>query len=150
MSPHNYRTVVRVLGIDLGAKRIGVAVSDSSGTVATPLVVIARSRSRRTDHEAIARLVREEEAVAVVVGLPLNMDGSRGPAARAAASEAEVLGTVVGVPVHLHDERLTTVTAERALREGGVRGRDRRSVVDKIAAAVLLQGWLDARAGRDE
>ncbi|MGA1362568.1 MAG: Holliday junction resolvase RuvX [Ilumatobacteraceae bacterium] len=141
---------MRVLGIDLGAKRIGVAVSDSSGTVATPLVVIARSRSRRTDHEAIARLVREEEAVAVVVGLPLNMDGSRGPAARAAASEAEALGTVVGVPVHLHDERLTTVTAERALREGGVRGRDRRSVVDKIAAAVLLQGWLDARAGRDE
>lgn len=150
MSPHNYRTDVRVLGIDLGAKRIGVAVSDSSGTVATPLVVITRSRSRRADHEAIAKLVRDEEAVAVVIGLPLNMDGSRGPAARAAATEAEVLGTVVGVPVHLHDERLTTVTAERALREGGVRGRDRRSVVDKIAAAVLLQGWLDARAGRNE
>ncbi|MFM8793371.1 MAG: Holliday junction resolvase RuvX [Acidimicrobiales bacterium] len=141
---------MRVLGIDLGAKRIGVAVSDSSGTVATPLVVITRSRSRRTDHEAIASLVREEEAVAVVIGLPWNMDGTRGPAARAAALEADVLGTVVGVPVHLHDERLTTVTAERVLREGGVRGKDRRSVVDKVAAAVLLQGWLDARAGRSE
>ena len=127
---------------------IGVAVSDSSGTVATPLTVIHRSKSRRNDHEAIARLVRDEEAVAVVVGLPLNMDGSRGAAARAAVTEAEVLGTVVDVPVHLHDERLTTVTAERALREGGVRGKDRRSVVDKVAAAVLLQGWLDARGGR--
>ncbi|MFM7262557.1 MAG: Holliday junction resolvase RuvX [Acidimicrobiales bacterium] len=141
---------MRVLGIDLGARRIGVAVSDISGTVATPLTVIHRSRSRRHDHEAIANLVREEEAVAVVVGLPLNMDGSRGPAAKAAATEAGVLGTVVGVPVHLHDERLTTVTAERALREGGVRGKDRRSVVDKVAAAVLLQGWLDARGGQDQ
>lgn len=148
MNPHKYRTGVRVLGIDLGARRIGVAVSDSSGTVATPLTVIHRSRSRRNDHEAIARLVRDEEAVAVVVGLPLNMDGSRGPAARAAVIEAEVLGTVVDVPVHLHDERLTTVTAERALREGGVRGKDRRSVVDKVAAAVLLQGWLDAHGDR--
>lgn len=150
MTERHYRECVRVLGIDLGAKRIGVAVSDSSGTVATPLTVIARSRSRRADHDAIARLVRDEEAEAVVVGLPLNMDGSRGPAAKAAAAEAEVLVTVVGVPVHLHDERLTTVTAERALREAGVRGQDKRSVVDKVAAAVLLQGWLDAgRSGAD-
>jgi putative Holliday junction resolvase len=89
--------------------------------------------------------VTQEEAEAIVVGLPLNMDGSHGPAARAAAGEAEALVTVVGVPVHLHDERLTTVTAERALREAGVRGPDRRSVVDKVAAAVLLQGWLDSR-----
>lgn len=145
MIHRRYRERVRVLGIDLGAKRIGVAVSDSSGTVASPLTVITRGRSRRADHDAIARLVKQEEAEAVVVGLPLNMDGSRGPAARAAATEAEALVTVVGVPVHLHDERLTTVTAERALREAGVRGPDRRSVVDKVAAAVLLQGWLDSR-----
>lgn len=147
MRAHQYRTEVRVIGLDLGSRRIGVAVSDSSGTVATPLLVITRSRSRRTDHEAIAKVVRDEEAAAVVVGLPLNMDGSHGRAADAATDEARLIGTVVGVPVHLHDERRTTVTAERALREAAVRGKNRRALVDKIAAAVILQGWLDSRQG---
>lgn len=136
---------MRVLCLDLGSKRIGVAVSDFTGTVASPLTVLHRSKSRNADHDAIARLVRTEEAEAIVVGLPLNMDGSRGPAARSAADEAERIATVTGVPVYLHDERLTTVTAERALREANMRGEDRRQVVDKVAAAVLLQSWLDAR-----
>lgn len=136
---------VRVIGVDLGSKRIGIAVSDFTGVVASPLSVLQRSRSRSHDHSEIARIVHEEEAEAVIVGLPLNMDGSHGPAARAAVAEARQLGTVVGVPVHLHDERLTTVTAERALKEANVRAEDRRAVVDKIAAAVLLQGWLDSR-----
>lgn len=136
---------MRVIGLDLGGKRIGVAVSDFTGTVASPLTVITRGKSRNADLDAIARIVRDEEAEAVVVGLPLNMDGSHGPAARSATDEAHRIATVVNVPVHLHDERLTTVTAERALREANVRGQDRRSVVDKVAAAVLLQGWLDAR-----
>lgn len=136
---------MRVIGIDLGSKRIGVAVSDFTGSVASPLTVVHRGKSKRADHDAIARIVREEEAEAIVVGLPLNMDGSRGSAAKAAVAEAEQISTVAGVPTHLHDERLTTVTAERALKEANMRAEDRRNVVDKIAAAVLLQSWLDAR-----
>ncbi|MFM1790064.1 MAG: hypothetical protein RLZZ526_391 [Actinomycetota bacterium] len=136
---------MRVIGVDLGSKRIGVAVSDFTGSVASPLTVVLRAKSKRVDHDAIARIVRDEEAEAIVVGLPLNMDGSRGSAAKAAVAEAEQISTVAGVPAFLHDERLTTVTAERALKEANMRAEDRRNVVDKIAAAVLLQSWLDAR-----
>ena len=136
---------MRALGIDLGSKRIGIAVSDRSGTIASPLTVVARSGNRRIDHERIAALVAEEEAVCVVVGLPLNMDGSAGPAARAAESEARALATVVGVPVETYDERRTTVTADAVLQERGMRAPARRGVIDKVAAAVMLQSWLDSR-----
>jgi putative Holliday junction resolvase len=138
---------VRALGLDLGSKRIGVAVSDLSGTIASPLTVIQRGRSRRHDHERIAQLVREEDADCVVVGMPRSLSGADGPAARAAQAEVRALASVVGVPVETHDERFTTVTATRALAEGGVRGSARRAVVDKVAAAVILQSWLDARRG---
>jgi len=134
-----------VLALDLGSKRIGVAVSDLTGTIASPLTVLHRSRSRRHDHDAIARLVRDEEAERVVVGLPLSLSGAEGPAARAARAEARALSTVVGVPIETFDERLSTVTAERALAEGNVRGPARRQVVDKVAAAVFLQAYLDRR-----
>jgi putative Holliday junction resolvase len=134
-----------VLGIDLGSKRIGVAVSDRTGTIASPLLVIQRSGSPARDHQVIATLVLEEEAEAVVVGLPLNMNGSEGPAAKAAVAEAKALATVVGVPVHTSDERRTTVTADRAMMEAGMGAQARRKVVDKVAAAVLLQHWLDGR-----
>lgn len=136
---------MRVLGVDLGSKRIGIAVSDRSGTIASPLTVIQRSGSVARDHRAIADLVAEEEAVAVVVGLPLNMNGSVGPAAQAAIKEAKALATVVNVPVHTSDERRTTVTADRAMMEAGMNAQARRKVVDKVAAAVLLQHWLDGR-----
>ncbi len=139
---------MRALGLDLGSARIGVAVSDRSGTIASPLTVIRRGRSRRADHDRIAELVRDEEAELVVVGLPLSLSGADGPAAVAARKEARVLATVVPVPVETYDERMTTVTAERALAESGVRGPARRQVVDKVAAAVILQGWLDARRSR--
>lgn len=139
---------MRAIGLDLGAKRIGVAISDRSGTIASPLTVLVRGRSRRDDHARIAELVRTEEADCVVVGLPRSLSGADGPAARAARTEAERLATVVGVPVETHDERLTTVTAERSLAEGGVRGAARRQVVDKVAAAVILQSWLDSRGAR--
>lgn len=135
----------RVLGIDLGSKRIGVAVSDRSGSIASPLLVLQRSGDVTGDHRRIAALVREEEAERVVIGLPLNMDGSLGPAARAAIAEAERLATVVDVPVETYDERRTTTTAHEALRLFKVKGPDRKAVVDKIAAAVMLQAWLDAR-----
>jgi putative Holliday junction resolvase len=139
---------VRALGIDLGSKRIGVAVSDRSGTIATPLTVVQRSRSRRADHHRIAELVVEEDAELVVVGLPLALDGSIGRAAQAAIAEAEAMATVVGVPVETFDERLTTVTADRVLMERGLRADERRRVVDKVAAAVILQHWLDRRRSR--
>ena len=136
---------MRALGLDLGSKRIGVAISDRSGTIASPLTVLARSRSRRTDHERIAELVREEQAEVVVVGMPRSLSGAQGPAARAATAEMTALASVVDVPVEPYDERFTTVTATRALAESGVRGPARRRVVDKVAAAVILQSWLDAR-----
>ncbi|MGE0880060.1 MAG: Holliday junction resolvase RuvX [Acidimicrobiia bacterium] len=137
---------MRVLGLDLGSKRIGVAVSDSSGTIAGPLTVLQRTGDHARDHENIRKLVVEEEAERVVVGLPLSLDGSMGPAAMAAVAEAEQLATVVGVPVESYDERLTTVSAERTLMQAKMRAEARRRVVDKVAAAVMLQAWLDGRS----
>jgi putative Holliday junction resolvase len=140
---------MRALGIDLGAKRIGIAVSDRSGTIASPLLVLQRSGSVAQDHKRIAALVVEEEAERVVVGLPLSMNGEMGRAAQAAVAEAEALATVVGVPVETYDERLTTVTADRALMEFKMKADARRRVVDKVAAAVMLQAWLDGRVRRE-
>ena len=136
---------IRALGIDLGSKRIGIAVSDISGTIASALTTVHRSKSRRHDHAAIAELVRVEEAELVVVGLPLSLDGSHGKAAKAAATEARQLANVTGVPVEMYDERFTTVTAERGMREAGMNAQARRKVVDKVAAAVMLQAWLEHR-----
>jgi len=136
---------MRALGIDLGSKRIGIAISDRSGTIASPLTMIQRSGSARRDHEAIRKLAIEEEVEMLVVGLPLNMNGSSGPQAKAAIAEARVLATVVGVPVITFDERRTTVTADRALIEAGIGAQARRKLVDKVAAAVILQTWLDSR-----
>ena len=139
---------VRALGLDLGSKRVGVAIGDRTGTIASPLRVLQRSGSATRDHEAIAKLVVEEEADIVVVGLPLNMSGSSGPAAQAAIDEAAALATVVAVPVVTFDERRTTVTADRAMMEANMRAQARRRIVDKIAAAVMLQNWLDAGGPR--
>jgi putative pre-16S rRNA nuclease len=134
-----------VLGLDLGSRRIGVAISDPSGTIATPHTVIERSEDESDDHKAIAELVIELDVERVVVGLPVSMSGGMGPAARAAAAEAQALGETLPVPVETFDERLTTVAADRLLLAGRVRGGARRRVVDKIAAAVLLQGWLEGK-----
>ena len=139
---------VRALGVDPGSKRIGLAVSDLSGTIASPLTVLRRSRSKQHDLHELARIAREEEAEVIVIGLPLNMDGSRGKAADAAVAEARRLATLVDVPVELHDERLTTVTADRDMMAAGLNAIERRQVVDKVAAAIMLQSWLDARAYR--
>lgn len=136
---------MRVVGIDLGSRRIGVAVSDVTGTLASPHTVLDRSGDRADDHRRLAALVADLGAERVVVGLPLSLRGTSGPAAQSAAEEAEALAAVVGVPVESCDERLTTVSAERALRTAGTRARARRKVIDKAAAAVLLQAWLDGR-----
>jgi putative holliday junction resolvase len=139
---------MRVVALDLGTKRIGVAVSDLSGTIATPRTVIQRSGSKTRDHQVIKALIEEEEAVLLVVGLPLNMNGSHGPAAKGAVAEAAELASVVGVPVETFDERLTTVSADRALMEANISATNRRKLVDKVAAAVMLQAWLDGKAAR--
>jgi putative Holliday junction resolvase len=138
---------VRTLGLDLGTKRIGVAVADSAGTLATPYEVVARSGDRARDHRRIADLAAETEAAQLVVGLPLSLDGTEGPAARAALEEIEELRVATGLPVTPWDERLTTVTADQQLAH--LDGRARRAVVDKVAAAVMLQGWLDHRRTSD-
>ncbi|MEN9506943.1 MAG: hypothetical protein RI958_2869 [Actinomycetota bacterium] len=139
---------VRALGVDLGSKRIGIAVSDRSGTIASPLTVIQRSGSRPSDHRRIAALAAEEEAEIVIVGVPLNMDGTRGPAAQAAIAEVRALATVVAVPVETVDERRSTVTADAALMARGMKAPGRRQIIDKVAAAVLLQHWLDGRGAQ--
>lgn len=135
----------RALGLDLGSKRIGVAITDSAGTVATPIEVISRSSRRAEDHRAIADLVDEWEAVVIVVGVPYSLDGGEGVAARRMLAEARAIGDATGVPVETYDERFTTVTAERALMEQDMNAAERRRVVDKVAAAVMLQAWLDGR-----
>lgn len=137
---------MRVLGLDLGSRRIGVAVSDADRTVATPVDVVVRVGDRAREHRILAELVTEWEAGLVVVGLPLTLRGDVGPAARAVLEEVEALRATLPVPVETYDERLTTVTAERSLMEQRMRSEARRRVVDKVAAAVMLQAWLDAHA----
>lgn len=139
---------MRVVGVDLGASRIGVAVSDPSGVVASPHSVVQRTGSHPADHRAIGAVVDEYEADLLVVGLPRSLDGGLGPAARAALAEVDELAEALSIPVETVDERLTTVSAERSLRELHVKGRARRAVVDKVAAAILLQAWLDGQPAR--
>lgn len=145
--PAEPRRPGRAVGVDLGAKRIGVAVSDSAGTLATPRGTITRTGDPERDRRALVDLVAEEAAVTVVVGHPLSLDGTRGPAARAAEAEAEALAALLddGVTVELFDERLTTVTAHQSLRAAGTKGRHQRAVVDQTAAAIMLTAWLDGK-----
>jgi putative Holliday junction resolvase len=119
-------------------------MSDARGVLASPHCVIGRSGRSAEDHRRIADIVREWQIERIVVGLPLSLDGSVGRAARQAQREARELGAATGVPVETYDERLTTVSAHQILRDQGVAGPARRQVVDKVAAAVLLQAWLDA------
>jgi putative holliday junction resolvase len=137
-------TGTRALGVDLGERRIGLALSDPSRIVASPYEVLVRSGDRAFDRRAIVEAARDEGANVIVVGLPLSLSGKVGPAAKAALAEVEELRAVAGdIEVVVHDERLTTITAERALNEARVGREERRGVVDKIAAAVMLQSWLE-------
>ncbi|MGH9064542.1 MAG: Holliday junction resolvase RuvX [Acidimicrobiales bacterium] len=137
---------MKALGLDLGASRIGVAVSDSRGVLALPRHTIRRGRERGEDHAAVAAAVAETGAEVVVVGLPLSLDGRRKAAARAVLEEVGELRAVLAVAVETEDERLSTVTASRALAAAGRSVRGQRPVVDQTAAAVVLQAWLDRRA----
>jgi putative Holliday junction resolvase len=130
-----------VLGLDLGQSRIGVALSDPGRRVAVPVGTVRTGAPR--DVKAIAALVGDHGVVEVVVGHPLSLAGERGEAAVHAERFAETLRGFLGVSVHLQDERLSTVEAERTLRTAGLSGRARREVVDQSAATVILQAWLD-------
>jgi putative pre-16S rRNA nuclease len=134
----------RALALDLGTRRIGVAVSDSGATVATPYDTVERSGDRAVDHRRVAALVEEIGAATVVVGLPRSLDGTLGPAARTILAEVDELQAALVVDVVTWDERLTTVEAERSMRTMNVRRAKRRQVVDRLAATVILQSWLEA------
>jgi putative holliday junction resolvase len=138
----------RVLGIDLGSRRVGVAVTDGDQRLATSLTTLHRSGDRPREHRALADLASEYEAVGVVFGLPRSLSGQLGPAAQGVLAEVEALGQVLAVPTDTVDERLTTVAAASALHASGRVARRQRSVIDQVAAAVLLQSWLDRRAGQ--
>jgi len=132
------------LALDLGSRRIGVAISNSDGTVATPLMVLERHKDRVRLHREIADLVTEWEAGLVVLGLPIDLEGKVGPAAASVLAERDELAEALAVPVEVHDERMTTRIADRSLRErGDLDGRQRRQLVDMVAASVILQDWLD-------
>jgi putative Holliday junction resolvase len=142
--------VARLLGVDLGTRRIGLAVSDATGTLASPLTILERASDHAADHTSLLGIARDEGAEGIVVGLPRSLSGDDGPAARAARDEVEELRHMAGsgLPVELHDERFTTVTATRRLHESR-RGRSKREPVDAAAAAEMLQSYLDAvDAGR--
>jgi putative holliday junction resolvase len=133
-----------VLAVDPGSRRVGVAVSNPEGTFALPLEVIERS-SDDSYIDRLADLAESRGVGEVVVGLPLRLSGSHGPEVAAARALAEKLRERLGVPVHLVDERLTTRQAEASLAGAGLNSRGRRGRVDQVAAAVLLQGFLDGK-----
>ncbi|MFG1781327.1 Holliday junction resolvase RuvX [Rhodococcus oryzae] len=139
----------RRIGVDVGSVRIGVAASDPDGILATPVETVARAKSRadRSDIERLAAIVAEYEAVEVIVGLPRTLRGESGTAAGLASKfAAQLRDRLAPIPVRMTDERFTTVTASRALRESGVKAKGQRSVIDQAAAVAILQGWLDQRS----
>ncbi len=135
--------MTRILGLDPGERRVGVALSDPTGTIASPHSVIDRRSVELT--EAVRSLCEEHDVEQIVVGLPTGLSGVEGPSAKAARAVGTALAEATGIPVEYQDERFTTVTAEAALLEGGVRRAKRRDVRDKVAAAVILQTYLDRK-----
>ncbi len=139
----------RVLGVDYGERRIGLAVSDPSGTIAQPLPTLTRRAGKRPPVQAIADTAREWQVGAIVVGLPLTLEGDDSDWTRQTRAFADRLGERAGVPVHLVDERMTSVRAEQAVRSLGLRrsAREEKTRVDAAAAVLILQTFLD-RANR--
>ena len=135
---------MRVLAVDPGSKRVGVAFSDPTGTIAQALPTVA-AEPLDTLAARLAAIAAEKEAARIVVGLPRRMDGSYGPEAKAARELAEAVRKASGLPVELVDERLTTAAAERSMISGGVRRAKRRATIDGVAAVLLLQSHLDRK-----
>jgi putative Holliday junction resolvase len=140
--------LLRYMGVDLGTKRIGIALSDPMGMIASPLLVIQRAGGAR-DLQEVATLARDYDVGAIVVGLPVDLKGQQGVAAQNTLAEIEQLRGMAGIPVETYDERLTSAAAARTLRDGGLDSRGQRGLVDKVAAALLLQSYLEQRRYRD-
>lgn len=136
----------RVLAVDPGAKRVGLALSDPSGTIARPLTTVD-AEPAGTLAARLAEIAKQNDAIRIVVGLPRRMDGSYGPEAKAARGLGDAVRKASGLPVELVDERLTTVVAERSMLAAGDKRAKRRASVDRVAAAVLLQSHLDRKRG---
>jgi len=135
----------RILALDVGKRRIGLAVSDPLGLSAQGLQTLQRTNNRK-DFAHLAQLASQWEAGLILVGHPIRMSGAEGPQAESVRSFAEALSARLGLPVKLWDERLTTVEAQRVLRQSGVSIRKRAQAVDRLAAVLLLQNYLDAQA----
>ena len=157
------RADVRVIGVDLGERRVGVAVSDPDGIVATAYATIDLSVKSGEDYRGkidrgktgklnevlclrLQEVASETNAEAVVVGMPLSLDGTSGPAAQTAEAQAVALREVLDIPVFTHDERFTTAIAEQAMLEADLSRKRRKQAIDKSAATIMLQSWLDARS----
>jgi putative Holliday junction resolvase len=140
---------MRILGIDAGERTLGLALSDPAGILASPLQTIRRTSGAK-DLAALEQVIAEHEVGEIVVGLPLNMNGSRGPQAQKAEAFAKLLRERFQVPVQLWDERLSTVAAERAMLEADLSRQKRKRAIDQVAAAFFLQGFLEARGRKEE
>ena len=137
----------RIVGFDVGDRRIGVALSDPLGFTAQPLFTLHRT-NRRADMKAIARVLRKHAVIEVVVGNPLYMSGDQSPQAAKAQAFAEEIRTEFNLTIHLWDERLSTTQAHRHLDDAGHAAMGRKNIIDQVAAVLILQSWLDARASR--
>jgi putative Holliday junction resolvase len=138
--------IKRYLGLDVGNRRIGVAVSDELGLTAQPVMTLERRRNTREDLRSLARLCRRFGVVGIVVGNPVHLSGGTSPQAARTQAFAAELGELTGLPIHLWDERLTTHEAHQILYEAGRERQEHRRVVDQVAATLILQGFLDEKA----
>jgi putative Holliday junction resolvase len=143
-------TKPRYLGLDVGNRRIGVAVSDELGLTAQPVMTLERRHNHRDDLRSLARLARRFGVAGIVVGNPLHLSGEVSPQAAKTQAFAAELGALTGLPIHLWDERLTTREAHRILYEAGHARQEHKRVVDQVAAAILLQEFLEQEPGNRE
>ena len=141
---------MRVLGIDIGSKKIGIAISNQEITLATPLTVVHRSSQTSEDHETIKGIAHEWEVELLVVGMPLSLDGSLGAAAENVLHEITHLERNTGISVDTFDERFTTTTAKQILHDQGVSEKEQKNIIDQVAASIILQAWLDHKISASE
>lgn len=140
---------MRILGLDIGDKRIGVAISDDLGWTAQALTIIHRSSDDKMDVSKLKEIIEEYEVEEILVGLPKNMDGTIGPQGQKVIAFVERLKTAIPLPVALWDERLSTVSAEKTLIEADLSRKKRKGITDKLAAQFILQGYLDRKAAKN-
>lgn len=140
------KAILRYLALDVGSKRIGIAVSDELGLTAQPVLTLERRRNPREDFRSIARLCRRYAVAGIVVGNPVKLDGAISSQAEKVQVFAAGLGELTGMPIHLWDERLTTHEAHQLLYEAGHARQDHQRVVDQVAATLILQSFLDGQA----